>query len=180
MRLGAKRLLVVGLRRKEPPEERRARLRASVDDAYPNLFFLLGKVLNALMLDKVEVEMDRVERVNKMLAAGTREFGPDFAERLGKAMGRPPYRPVQTVFVRPSEDLGKLAWDSVKRTKLAHQGGLMARWIRRSIEAEERFETGESDLASYVLFDPEYVQRAIDLGYRDAEAKHDELVDLFD
>ena len=37
----------------------------------------------------------------------------------------------------------------------------------------------ESDLASYLLFDRDYVKRLIDLGYADAASHHAELVALF-
>jgi NTE family protein len=40
-------------------------------------------------------------------------------------------------------------------------------------------EMPESDLASYVLFDPEYVSQLIDLGFNDAAAHHAELNELF-
>jgi NTE family protein len=180
MRLGAKRLLVVGLRHEEQAIERRARLREESQFVYPNAFFLLGKMLNSLMLDKVEADLDRIDRTNRMLDAGIEEFGIDYPARMAKAMGRPrPYEKVHTVLIRPSQDLGKLAWEVVERTRLSQYSGLVARWIRRSVAAEQA-SGGESDLGSYVLFDPDYVKQVIELGYRDAQAQHQELVELFD
>lgn len=180
MRLGAERLLVVGLRHEELADERRNRLREEAQFVYPNAFFLLGKMLNSLMLDKVEADLDRIERTNKALEAGIREYGPDYPARMAKALGRPrPYQRVHTVLVRPSQDLGKLAWNVVDSTRLSQYSGLVARWIRRSVTAEHA-SGGESDLGSYVLFDPEYVKQVIDLGYEDARAQHQDLVELFD
>jgi NTE family protein len=95
-------------------------------------------------------------------------------------MGRSePYTAVQTLHVRPSHDLGRLAWDVVQRTGLARYSGLVARWIRRSVRAEQAG-GGESDFGSYVLFDPDYAKAAIDLGFEDARARHDDLMALFD
>ncbi len=180
IRLGADRLLVIGLKHHESPIVKRQRQREQAQFVYPNAFFLLGKMLNSLMLDKVETDMERIEETNRMLEAGAREFGPDFAVRLAKAMERPlPFTKVQTVLIRPSRDLGKLAWDIVNRSKLAQYSGVVARWIRRSVAAEQAG-GGESDLGSYVLFDPEYVQQVIDLGYEDARSQHSELLELFD
>jgi NTE family protein len=180
MRLGADRLLVIGLRHHEAVYLRRHRQREAAQQVYPNAFFLLGKVLNALMLDKIEPELLRIDRTNRMLEAGIAEFGPDYPERLARAMGRPePYARVSTVLVRPSQDLGRLAWEVIQKTKLARYSGVVARWIRRSVVAEHAA-GGESDLGSYVLFDPEYVRQVIDLGYEDARAQHGELMSLFD
>jgi len=180
MRLGADRLLVVGLRHEEHVTAHRTRLREESQFIYPNAFFLLGKMLNSLMLDKVEADLQRIQRTNDMLDAGVKEFGADYPTRMAEAMGRPrPYEKVQTVLIRPSQDLGKLAWEVVERTRLSQYSGLVARWIRRSVDAEQA-SGGESDLGSYVLFDPEYVKLVIDLGYEDARAQHQELVELFD
>lgn len=180
MRLGADRLLVIGLRHGEPAHERQTRMREEAQFVYPNAFFLLGKMLNSLMLDKVEADLERIDRTNRMLEAGSREFGPDYAQRLSRAMGRSePYTAVQTLHVRPSHDLGRLAWDVVQRTGLARYSGLVARWIRRSVRAEQAG-GGESDFGSYVLFDPDYAKAAIDLGFEDARARHDDLMALFD
>lgn len=179
MRLGANRLLLIGLRQKEPPADVRRRQRDEAQFLYPNALFLAGKLLNALMVDALEIDLERIERVNKMLEAGKRAFGPDFGARWGEAMGRPqPYTKIHTVLIRPSQDLGKIATEVVRRNNLAHYDGLMARWIRRAVAAEEQ--SGESDLASYVLFDPAYVKELIDLGYEDARAQRAELQSLFD
>lgn len=179
MRLGANRLLLIGLRQKEPPAEMRRRQREEAQFLYPNALFLAGKMLNALMVDAIEADMQRIERVNSMLEAGTRAFGSDFGQRWGESMGRTrPYTPIQTVLIRPSQDLGKIATEVVRRNNLAQYDGLMARWIRRAVAAEEQ--SGESDLASYVLFDPAYVKELIDLGYEDARAQRAELQSLFD
>ena len=66
----------------------------------------------------------------------------------------------------------------MQQTRLKKYGGMMARWLRRISESAE--DVSESDLASYVLFDPDYVHQLIELGYRDAAAQHDELVALWE
>lgn len=180
LRLGAKRMLVIGLRHGETPTQRRARQRAEAETIYPNAFFLLGKLMNSLMLDKVETDLERIEQTNRMLQAGAVEFGPDFGDRLSKAVGRlEPWNPVETLVIQPSEDLGRIAWEVVRDTRLRGYEGIVPNMIRRSVEADERAESGESDLASYVLFDPEFINRLIELGYADAARHHDQLLHLF-
>jgi NTE family protein len=180
LRLGAKRMLVIGLRHGETPTQRRMRQRAEAEAIYPNAFFLVGKLLNSLMLDKVETDLARIEQTNRMLGAGAAEFGPEFGDRLSRAVGRDePWSPVETLMIQPSEDLGRIAWEIVRSTRLRNYEGIVPNIIRRSVEADERAESGESDLASYVLFDPDFINRLIELGYADAARNHDKLVHLF-
>lgn len=180
LRLGAQRMLIIGLRHGETPTQRRARQRAEAETLYPNAFFLLGKLLNSLMLDKVEADLERIAQTNRLLAAGAAEFGPDFATRLSAAVGRRrPWHSVETLVIQPSEDIGRIAWEVVRDGRLRQYSGVVPNLIRRSVEADERSEGGESDLASYILFDPEFIHRVIELGYADAARHHEQLMALF-
>src|SRR5690606_29531846 len=176
MVLGADRLLVIGLRFREEETEK---FRMSQRVVYPNAIFMLGKMLNALMLDKLQADLARIARTNELIDAGVAVSGPDLPQRIAaQVRGRQdrPYKKIETVLIEPSRDLGEIAWDVIRETGLALHSGVVARWLRR---IPDEAETRENDLASYMLFDREYVNRLIDLGFSDARAQHEQLEALF-
>ncbi len=179
MRLGANRLLVIGLRHAEADQRALDRARQRTKDIFPNAVFMAGKMLDALMLDKLEADMRRIERTNRLIAAGTRLYGDDFGHALGGAIegrqGRP-YVPMEVLLIRPSQNLGEVAYQIIRKTNLSRYSGVMARWIRHSMMGDEM---PENDLASYVLFDPEFLKTLMHIGYHDAEAQHAQIAALF-
>jgi len=181
MRLGANRLLVIGLRKKATPHPAPGDVGSADHPISPNAVFMLGKVLNALMLDKLEADLARIERTNALLATGRSLYGDDFAEKLGAAIpgraGRP-YARIGVQLIQPSENLGTIAYDVIRRTGLRRYSSVMARWLRRTMDASEQ--AHENDLASYILWDPDYSHELMELGFADARAHHDEIAALFE
>ncbi len=179
LRLGANRVLVVGLRARQavpaPKQIEQERLRQ-----YLSAGFLFGKVLNALLIDRIEYDLAHMRLINRMLHAGIEAYGPDYLDRVNRivegerGLG---FREVTDCLIRPSEDLGRVAGRHVKRLKSEHArtwvGGFALRALAR-VSPEE-----ESDLMSYLLFDGGYASELIALGMRDAAESEEELVRFF-
>jgi NTE family protein len=180
LHLGARRMLIIGLRH-NPNEREYVQMRAEMANLFPSAMFMLGKVLNVLLLEQVEHDLARIHRVNELLAAGTQKYGPAFAQEIALGMHSSAsrrYDHIETLLIRPSEDLGKIAWEVVNRGGLARYKGVAARLIRRAVDADNARQ--ESDLASYLLFAPEYSRRLIELGFYDAASQHQALLGLLD
>lgn len=139
--MGADQLLVVSVRRPDnvvPASE--------MQKIEPSFARVLGVVLNALMLDAIELDMERMIRVNSTL----QHINLTTRQQLK-------LRPMNWFWVRPSVDIGHMAADNFERLPKVIRyliGGLGS-----SREA--------SEITSYLLFDPEFLTSLVDIGYRD-------------
>jgi len=172
LRLGADRVLVVGLQsapsRVEPPLE--------TLEAPPSVSFVLGKMLNALLLDPVKYDLQVLERMNRLL--GTLEETLDAGEmkRLRDVMRETrgvPYRRLDALEFHPSQDIGDLA------SAYARQLDLRSLPAAVFSGAAHFRGTMESDLLSFVLFDGGFADKLIALGRKDAHAHAERIRDFF-
>jgi NTE family protein len=175
LRLAADRVLVVAL--KHAPG------RAGGDVEYPEEAitqpaFLLGKVLNALLLDQLEYELQKMELVNAWIGRGEQVYGSEFLERINvavRAQRGVGYRPVRAAVVRPSADVGALAARVRKRTggrELGPLPALLTRFALRGVPEDE------ADLLSYLYFDAVFTSELVELGREDARAQRDAILEL--
>ena len=147
----------------------------------PSPLFILGKALNALLLDRIDNDLDRLQRINAILDAGTRRFGDAFVDavnaELGQGGAKSTVRSLRVVHVRASVDIGRMAAAYVSSPEFQRRApGMVGRLLRRIGEWDA---SGEADLLSYLLFDGEFANQLIELGRADAKARHDELCEFF-
>lgn len=176
LRLGAERVLVVAL--KHTPGLASA-VGAYPEDVITQPAFLLGKVLDALLLDQLEYELQRVGLVNAWIEHGSKVYGEDFLANVNvavRAQRGADYRPVRVTTVRPGRDIGELADECYRglsgRESLGAMQRLMARLALRGVPP------GEADLLSYLLFDRCYTSKLVEMGRADAAAQRDQILEL--
>ena len=134
---------------------------------------LVGKLFNSLFLDRLQWDLDRMDRLNDVLEAGRRAYGEGFEARLQdglREIGRRPYQPVQYATIQPSTDVGVLAADVLKdpgRLRSRFSGPLETLLTSDSQRA--------ADAASYLLFDGGFASELVALGRADAAEHADEL-----
>lgn len=179
IRLGAERILVVALR-----QQARAERAPRADGGEPpSTAALLGRILNALLLDHTDYDLERLRRINALIAQGERAFGPTFAETMAAIAGGDlgaPLRRVRDLVIRPSRDIGVIAREhAALRVRRVRRGTLASRLLRRAAADAEAAADGAADLASYLLFDREFADELVALGWYDARQKHAELLDFF-
>jgi NTE family protein len=177
-RLGAEALIVINPKFRDP-KRRQPPVALRKAEGIPNVLALLGKVLNTMLLDRVDNELDRMEKINSILTAGERRFGDTFLAELNDELGRHDERRLvnlNTIHIRPSENIGELSADYVRSPEF-HVPGVLGRVMKRLAEGEA---LREADLLSYVLFDGEFAGRLIELGRADGRRHHDELCATFE
>jgi NTE family protein len=177
IRLGCGRVLVIGLRANPAVLSARASGRQDVREqqTLSSPLYLFGKVLDALLLDHVENDLANLRRVNNALCAlnpGMLAEHP-VALALLAAGGGP--RPVRDLFIRPSQDLARLAAEVLLRPAVRGRLSGPAGYLMRRVGESAAAASEPSDLLSYLLFDGEYAHELLSLGERDAHAHRDEL-----
>ena len=177
IRAGATRLMVISLMHEGTAGEPKL---APVDERSPSPLFLIGKVLNALLLDPIAYDLQVLGRFNRMIEVLDQTL--EGAERarvdavVTAARGQP-YRQLETLVFHPSQDLGRVAGAHLRRHVDALDLSRISRWVLR--KAADPNATWEDDLASYVLFDGAFAQRLIEIGRVDAHARAAEIRDFF-
>jgi NTE family protein len=159
LHLGAERIVAISVRYLRPPLER-AGDEEGTDPERLSLSDIAGILLNAVFLDSVDSDMERLDRINRTLALVPRE-------RLNPADLE--LRQVPVLVLRPSQDLSRLARDEYLRFPRA------LRYLLRGIGASGH---SGADLLSYLAFEPVYLARVIELGQSDTLARRDEVEDF--
>jgi len=178
VRLGADRILVIGLTHESGPTTSEALAQERTAE-FGNPMYLFGKVLNALMLSPIDADVARLHFVNDIIATGSKVFGPDFLDQLNSGLdpkGERPLRKIEDLVIRPSEDLGRLAAEVVRNDPDLELGPFLG-MLRRTTGAGSTAK--EADLLSYLLFDAAYARPLAELGYKDAETHQEQLAAFF-
>ncbi len=155
LHLGAGRLLVIGVGR----QERQSAVRQP-SNGYPSLAQIAGHTLDSIFLDALEVDLERLQRINRTLKIIPQET---------LAKNGYPLKAVEFRVLTPSVPLSQIA------AQHAHELPRVIRSLLRTVGAMKS--TG-SNLVSYLLFEKAYCRALIQLGYGDTMAQRDDLMDF--
>lgn len=150
--LGAQKIMVIGVRR----QSRTAYDSMILQQTHkpPTVGRVLNVLLNSVLLDGVEVDIERLRKVNAMLD----EIPSNVHSNL-------PYKKVDFVWVSPSADIGAIAAE--KHMKLPS----IIRYLLKGLGSIN----DASEIVSYLLFDPSFCTQLIEIGYEDGMRQKEEI-----
>jgi NTE family protein len=120
---------------------------------YPPPAQILSIVMNAIFLDLIDQDAQRMQRINRLIDA----LPPERRDGM---------RPIRLLVIRPSRDLGRLA--AAYEPRLPTTFKFMTRGLGTK-------ETKSPDILSMLMFQPDYLTRLVEIGEADAEARADEI-----
>ena len=156
VRLGAKRLLVIGIRNEEQDPE------PAPDQVipHPSLGRIAGYMLDALLMDGLSSDLERLMRINEIVNEQPgRKLHGDVAN----------LKAIDALIIYPSQDVREIALRYVDE---------MPKSVRILMRMLGAMNYGGRQLVSYLLFESGYTQALIKLGYDDAVRRREELLNF--
>ena len=161
LHLGASKVLVIGVGQ---PERAGLTGTPTLQGERPKLGAIAGHAMASVFQDTLQADVDQAQRVTQTLRQLPRE--------VAMVM---PYRPIEILAISPSQSLDEVAQahaHELPKATYSALAGLNAVGSKSS--------PGGAALASYLLFEPGFIQALMALGERDAHARQKELLAFFD
>ena len=176
--LGADSILVIGLNHRAKPGEKIPM--QGVKGEAPALGQVLGRVMNAIFLDKIQNDMEQLDRINHIIDWCEEVYGKDFIKKMGKflskkknvgSFGERGLKKLRVFRIRPSQDIGDIFSQCFREEGSEHFTSF-EKFLIRFLDADSK---GGIDMLSYISFLPSYLKRLLELGFEDAKSHHDEI-----
>ncbi len=147
LHLGAEKILIIGLRLESANKSRPSPVHR------PTLGQISGYVLDTLFLNSLQSDIERMERMNRTLKSAS--------ETNGEAL-----KVIDHLVISPTQDIANIAMKHY--LELPRSFRIALKFLGMGKANSRRF-------ISYLMFTKTFCQELIELGYRDAMSKQDEI-----
>lgn len=151
LHLGADRVMVIGVSGNTSASHQRELT------GYPSLAQVLGHILNSVFVDTLEGDVERLERINKTIAA----IPPKEREKQGVSL-----REVEVLKIYPSQPIDEIAAEHIRE---------LPRTLRFFLRGSGATRSPGAAAVSYLLFEPGFTRSLMSLGFRDAKEREEEI-----
>ncbi|RYV02180.1 patatin [Shewanella sp. OPT22] len=146
--LGANKLLVINLDSHHKHKDKRLK-------HHPTTAAIAGHLLDTIFSDTLNSDLERLQRINNTINLIPESQRAEY-----------PLRNIDTLVLKPSEDLGEIAAQYYSHMPFA------VRMLLRGFGVNQY---SESSVISYLLFEKAYTKALMNLGYKDTLPKLDEI-----
>lgn len=151
--LGAQKLLIIGVKSRSNTAYQKE---INSMGKAPSVARVVNVLLNAVLLDSVEHDVERLIRMNQIVTQAANS--PNLS-----------YKKLDFVFISPSRDIGALASKHMAR---------VPRIIRYLIKGLGSLDEA-NELVSYLLFESPFCSELIEMGFQDALDNREKIISLF-
>ncbi len=153
LHLGAEKILIIGVQKIRDATPERVKV-----TGYPPFAQIAGHAINSIFVDSLEVDLERLYRINATLKL----IPPETFRKNNITL-----RPIEAMMISPSEEINQIA------LQYAQALPTLMRSLYRLVGA---MGPNGSTMLSYVLFEAPFCQALIGLGYRDAMRQKYEIL----
>ena len=146
--LQAKKIFIIGVRQRSE-----ARDQTNKKTPYPSMAKIAGYVMDTLFLNSLDSDIERLCRINAM------------SEKIAARHNK--FIQIDHLIISPSEDLAEIAAELFHTLPASFRWGLKLLGMNKG--SNRKF-------VSYLMFNKPFCKRLIDLGYKDALSRQEEIM----
>lgn len=159
LHMGAKQLLIIGVSDNatiKPPQP--------AADHSPSIAQIVGHMFNSAFIDSVESDLETLHAINRLAEV--------LPESLRANNGMTGINPIEVLSISPSQSIDQIAKEHIH--ELPRSLKLFLKLTGATAQG------GGTSAASYLLFEPGFCRKLMDLGYQDALAQQDSIKTFFE
>jgi NTE family protein len=158
LHMGARQLLIIGV-----SDNATSQPTQNSADHSPSIAQIVGHMFNSAFIDSVESDLETLRSINRLANA--------VPESLRVNNGITDLNPIEVLSISPSQSIDQIAKDHID--ELPRSLKLFLRLTGANAQG------GGTSAASYLLFEPGFCRKLIDLGFQDAVAQQADIEQFF-